>query len=344
MIKFFRRIRQSLLSQNRFAKYLLYAIGEIVLVVIGILIALEINNQNELKKNKQTVKLAFKEIQDNLLEDIEASTVSIDNYLKNDSIYNKTLDFENPWTVDDFKNGTFERIGNAYYNFKVNTNGYENLQIHLDKLPIQYNPILRDLKILYVDRYEAIQVVNKRIQNSVFFQLDILFDENYNLDRLRYNTVSEEELDYYLNDDRYKRNAIKYMNDWINILDESQRYRVKAIETYLKIDSLLDNKENEIPYRQLGQFKDSSEVAHLLGNYEPVDASFPLTFKLYFENNYMHSINNYDEKIDIYRIDDDLYMYMAQNYPAIVKIATNKQGTMGVDFLNQPLPRFVKVN
>jgi hypothetical protein len=46
MIKFFRHIRQRLVNQNRFSKYLLYAIGEIVLVVIGILIALQINNWN----------------------------------------------------------------------------------------------------------------------------------------------------------------------------------------------------------------------------------------------------------------------------------------------------------
>ena len=46
MIKFFRKIRQKLLTENKFSKYLLYAIGEIVLVVIGILIALSINNWN----------------------------------------------------------------------------------------------------------------------------------------------------------------------------------------------------------------------------------------------------------------------------------------------------------
>ena len=50
MIKFFRRIRQRLLTENKFSKYLLYAIGEIILVVIGILIALSINNWNEDRK------------------------------------------------------------------------------------------------------------------------------------------------------------------------------------------------------------------------------------------------------------------------------------------------------
>ena len=52
MIKFFRHIRQQLLSENKFSKYLIYAIGEIVLVVIGILIALQIGDINEEEKSK----------------------------------------------------------------------------------------------------------------------------------------------------------------------------------------------------------------------------------------------------------------------------------------------------
>jgi sensor domain CHASE-containing protein len=52
MIKFFRKIRQNMIKENKVSKYLLYAIGEIVLVVIGILIALQINNQNEFRKQK----------------------------------------------------------------------------------------------------------------------------------------------------------------------------------------------------------------------------------------------------------------------------------------------------
>ena len=47
MIKFFRKIRQKLVSENKLSKYLLYAVGEIVLVVIGILIAISLNNSNQ---------------------------------------------------------------------------------------------------------------------------------------------------------------------------------------------------------------------------------------------------------------------------------------------------------
>ena len=53
MIRFFRKIRQDLLTNNKFSKYLLYAVGEILLVVIGILIALQIDNLNEYRKDRE---------------------------------------------------------------------------------------------------------------------------------------------------------------------------------------------------------------------------------------------------------------------------------------------------
>ena len=52
MISFFRKIRKKLLTENKFSRYLIYAIGEIALVVIGILIALQINNNNDLRKER----------------------------------------------------------------------------------------------------------------------------------------------------------------------------------------------------------------------------------------------------------------------------------------------------
>lgn len=69
MIKFFRKIRQKLLVENRFNKYLIYAIGEIVLVVIGILIALQINNWNERKKDRDFEIKMLKELKVALVND-----------------------------------------------------------------------------------------------------------------------------------------------------------------------------------------------------------------------------------------------------------------------------------
>ena len=55
MIKFFRKIRQNLLSENKTGKYFKYAIGEIVLVVIGILIALQLIIGMKTKRNQKTI-------------------------------------------------------------------------------------------------------------------------------------------------------------------------------------------------------------------------------------------------------------------------------------------------
>jgi hypothetical protein len=62
MIKFFRKIRQNLLSEGKTGKYLKYAIGEIVLVVIGILIALSINNWNSQRQLKNDNKSFLKKM------------------------------------------------------------------------------------------------------------------------------------------------------------------------------------------------------------------------------------------------------------------------------------------
>ncbi|MGB6037692.1 MAG: DUF6090 family protein [Cryomorphaceae bacterium] len=71
MIKFFRHIRQAMIKENRVSKYMLYAIGEIVLVVIGILIALQINNWNEQKKELKTVTVLANSLKEDLNKDVE---------------------------------------------------------------------------------------------------------------------------------------------------------------------------------------------------------------------------------------------------------------------------------
>lgn len=96
MKKFFRKTRQRLLSENRFRKYLVYAIGEIVLVVIGILIALQINNWSEGRKNDQKEALLIK----NIIEDLHLDADHINKALNEvnqqlgivDSLLGKAID------------------------------------------------------------------------------------------------------------------------------------------------------------------------------------------------------------------------------------------------------------
>lgn len=69
MIKLFRNIRQNLLNEGKTSKYLTYAIGEIVLVVVGILIALAINNSNENRTKHQFEITIIENIQEDILAD-----------------------------------------------------------------------------------------------------------------------------------------------------------------------------------------------------------------------------------------------------------------------------------
>lgn len=72
MIKFFRQIRQTIIMENsKTSRYLKYAIGEIILVVIGILIALQINNWNEDRKSHKEELLLYKRIVNDLKVDQE---------------------------------------------------------------------------------------------------------------------------------------------------------------------------------------------------------------------------------------------------------------------------------
>jgi hypothetical protein len=77
MIKFFRKIRQNLLFEGKTGKYLKYAIGEIVLVVIGILIALQINHWNEERKDRILEKEYIARLKGEMLKNLESSTNQI---------------------------------------------------------------------------------------------------------------------------------------------------------------------------------------------------------------------------------------------------------------------------
>jgi hypothetical protein len=83
MIKFFRHIRKRLLAENRFSRYLIYAIGEIILVVIGILIALQINNWNESQKLTAQEQNYLKALQ----KEFEYNSTVLKNLMTNNSKY-----------------------------------------------------------------------------------------------------------------------------------------------------------------------------------------------------------------------------------------------------------------
>ena len=127
MIKFFRKIRQKMLTENKFSKYLIYAIGEILLVVIGILIALQVNNRNNESANRNKEINLLTEMIRNLnmnnnqfSDEIEKQKSIIQNIdvvmsqIKNNTPYHDSLGAKYTsfaWTEEfNFANSAFETL------------------------------------------------------------------------------------------------------------------------------------------------------------------------------------------------------------------------------------------
>lgn len=78
MLRVFRNYRQHMLRQNKFSKYLLYALGEILLVVIGILIALQVDNRNQWRQEREMEQVVLKQLRD----DYQANLIQLDQKIR----------------------------------------------------------------------------------------------------------------------------------------------------------------------------------------------------------------------------------------------------------------------
>tara|TARA_Y100000385_G_scaffold73840_1_gene74499 strand:- start:436 stop:1167 length:732 start_codon:yes stop_codon:yes gene_type:complete len=111
MINLFKKVRKNLLSENKFSRYLIYAIGEIVLVVVGILIALQINIWNENRKLEILELSLLKEMKSNLMSDISDIKENIfftENGINSANIILKS--FENNIPYNDSLNKHFGKV------------------------------------------------------------------------------------------------------------------------------------------------------------------------------------------------------------------------------------------
>ena len=113
MIHFFRKIRQQFLINGKPNQYFKYAIGEIILVVIGILIALQINNWNENQK-KNNIKQTYIK---NLITDFTNDTIQLNQNLRVNFEYKQNID-----SALNFINNSTPNIDTIYHYIKKSTN------------------------------------------------------------------------------------------------------------------------------------------------------------------------------------------------------------------------------
>ncbi len=215
MIKFFRRIRQRLLTENKPAspagRYLLYAIGEIVLVVIGILIALQINNNNEARKLRQQ-ELHYLE---NLKTDLELNIVELNEYTKarNSQIESANIVLEHfegkPLTdLNDFafhttniyiwqkftqQDNTFQELVNSGNLALISNdsikNGLLNLQALYTKLKNEEAHFRYDAEVLLYEPSYGVLDLNPIVKNYTYQITKGQAGENIALPRANYEAM-----------------------------------------------------------------------------------------------------------------------------------------------------------
>ncbi len=153
MLKFFRRIRLKLLSEGHLKRYLVYAIGEILLVVIGILIALQINNWNEWRKDRMKEKIVL----ENLVENMELNIERIEKQLELKRQYDQSgqLIFE---AIKDM-NLDIDSIGFHFHRALMNNvrlvlsrSGYEAFK-NIGFYIVRNEPLRKEIVNLYENTY-----------------------------------------------------------------------------------------------------------------------------------------------------------------------------------------------
>ena len=242
MIKFFRHIRQRLLTENKFSKYLLYAIGEIFLVVVGILIALQINNWNELRKTHLQDLEFLNNLKVELSIDIAALTAKITEYQEiNSNIRNTVALFD---TADyELTPDEHQVIVSALSQFQIFTPINKN--INRNDLIIAQGTIDRidkELNRKFLTYLEETQSINAAITKlgETLQQLEILRIHPY----VDYDIVHslEDQLDFdfkEISNNRGIRNALQKSFGYRKYYIENMSDKIKEAE---KLIALINHK------------------------------------------------------------------------------------------------------
>ena len=167
MIKFFRRIRRRLIDEGNLKRYLIYAVGEILLVVIGILIALSINNWNQEKLSRQKEHLVLK----SLKEDFLSNQGELDSTLRSLPVDLKRLHFSSQYfgiKEDTLSKPAKESIINCPVIITDIIDGTLNSVLNTDKLELIQNDTLKQL----LTRYPS-QVRKFKQQEEIYIKIII---------------------------------------------------------------------------------------------------------------------------------------------------------------------------
>lgn len=160
MLSNLKRIRRNLLQEGKFSRYLTYAFGEIIIVTIGILLALFLNNWNQNRGNNKLAKQYYQSIRDQLKEDLEVLTGEIEynqNFYFQYKYAAKLIETNTKTALDTLGKITFNMV--RFSDFRRKSNIYQTLINSGEVVLLTNNKITENLQnleeiYLYINRLE----------------------------------------------------------------------------------------------------------------------------------------------------------------------------------------------
>ena len=237
MINFFRKIRKKLADDNKPLKYMRYAIGEIVLVVVGILIALQINNWNEDKKTQHRLTDFLTEIQNDLSADILKANDIIDKFIAQDSILRNIRQNKVSYSFEKYiENRQSLMLIYEFENFRLQSKGYEGLVQNIDNIPIIYTDLMDDLNFVYVTNKYDMEAFNERVKANTYNNIDNLKNKDWS--SLFWDWEINDDMIDYFQSNSFKTEAVHYFNDLSRFILHVIKFKIVAIESYKEIAKL----------------------------------------------------------------------------------------------------------
>ncbi|MBN2737275.1 MAG: hypothetical protein JXR70_09865 [Spirochaetales bacterium] len=261
----FKNIRRKLAAQNRAAAYIRYALGEIVLVVIGILIALQVNNWNQERKDKQHLNNILQEIQGDLLSDIHHINLFLPGGKRLDSLATRIIDGK--ITEEEYKDPKkyyLFWVGLTYTPFYQQNNAYKKIEDFSGNIPDSYDLLLSRLNDFYVTESNTLNDVEKTFNNTIEARHQYLSRTYSWYHLLRNHKYNHAMLEWYLHSDQYKNFVSRYKADQIAKPDGLLfSYQLHAAALYIRISDFLGIKKipPEIPALGLIHSHDSTEYS-----------------------------------------------------------------------------------
>jgi len=278
MTPFFRRIRKKLANDNQFLKYSRYAIGEVVLVVIGILIALYINNWNEQQKEREKFDQVLAEVETELIGNIKSCRNVLNNYLFRQDSFASLILFDE-LTYDDYRKSIYLRtLTNGSRTPSITTESYDKLLEINGLLSTTQDSIRRRLKEIYQIKGEIYRGGQRTSELARRHRTDYKEFSWYNdwLSRI----PNEDRINYLVNNPRYKKDVGEFINEQMSWLrPDIETFEIYGRKIYKSIFEYLEL--NLIKHEDSLYFQYTVEdYIHYVGNYIETDRSSQALFIL----------------------------------------------------------------